>query len=57
MVSRGQFGSAEAKEISVKVGKLMPFFAACLYPSGQFCKVGEPIIEQILLIWSISELP
>lgn len=51
--SLGQSGNAEFNEIYVYYGKFMPFLAACLYPYGQFCIVGDPITEHILLIWSI----
>jgi hypothetical protein len=34
----------------------MPLFVACLSPSGQLV-LGDPKIDTILLIWSISEFP
>lgn len=53
--SAGQFVIKVSSGIGKYSGKLIPFFAACLRPSGQF--FGVPKIEVILLIWSISEFP
>lgn len=55
IASGGQFGIIVYKEIAEYSGRLIPFFAACFKPQGQF--FGEPSTDVILLIWSNSELP
>lgn len=54
--SEGQFGITVENGIYGYSGIPMPFLAACFTASGQVFP-GDPRIDTILLIWSISELP
>lgn len=54
--SLGQLGITADRGSYGYSGIPMPLLVACLSPSGQLV-LGEPKMETILLIWSISEFP